>query len=75
LLFYQRDYTLFAYSKNLYRHTQHGDKMRCGGEHNEDVPHFMEAKYTGFEVEDLCNIHDRAERPLCFERRGRRLEQ
>ena len=36
--------------------------MRGGGEQDEDVPHFVKAEDTGFEVEDLGDIHHGAER-------------
>ena len=36
--------------------------MRCGGEQDEDVPHFVKAEDAGFEVEDLGDVHHCAER-------------
>ncbi len=35
--------------------------MRGGGEQNEDVPHFVKTEDAGFEVEDLGDVHHRAE--------------
>lgn len=45
----------------LQRHSQHGYEMCGGGEHDEDVPHFMEAEDTGLEVEDLGDVHNRTQ--------------
>src|SRR5688572_8167739 len=46
---------------DLSRYSQHRDKMRGRGEHDEDMPHFMKSEYAGDKIEDLCNVYNRAQ--------------
>ena len=59
---YTGEYSEGEYSLHgIYRHSQHCDKMRRGGEHHKDVPHLMEAEHSRGKVENFGHIHNCAE--------------